>query len=390
MSGGRASGREAAAQGGARPVENEAVTEPPSPPGKQQQSSEAAASCRPAAPAAAGENVNRQSETFWRQMFEEIGGDLRLRVHSISFFHAFQRLRLVEAQQKLGRSALDASWVFRCCIFSFLSVWFYIFGYRCYVDYHYGFEAIDTNDSQLLKEVMFGGKPWIVLCKWPHKRSKIPEAVDRSRIELLKVLRLGKLDCSGRPRNVNPTLKNSEHHGGFDPRQREGPSSVDSLGVGNQEKPAVNSSLGRRCLTPGGARCLVLLRRGGISTGERNKQLQQLFGADPAVRKLKFGVLDLQKRKLNLYDAAFLDSAASSDETQLVCFLNTTPRETIEELTTLRKKDDVSRHSFVLSVFQGSFSDQEAVVDFARKCSLGKEGAEGFVKMQRAPSVTKV
>lgn len=45
------------------------------------------------------------------------------------------------------------------------------FGYRCYVDYHYGFEAIDTNDSQLLKEVMFGGKPWIVLCKWPHKRS---------------------------------------------------------------------------------------------------------------------------------------------------------------------------------------------------------------------------
>ncbi|KAL8442970.1 hypothetical protein Emed_007064 [Eimeria media] len=132
------------------------------------------------------------------------------------------------------------------------------------------------------------------------------------------------------------------------------------------------------------------MREGGISTTERNNQLQQLFGADPAVRKLKFGVLDLQKRKLNLHDAASLNPVASSDETQLVCFLNTTTRETIEELTALRKKDDVSRHSFMLSVFQGSFSDKEAVVEFAKSCSLGKEGAEGFIKMQRAPSITKV
>ncbi|CDJ49473.1 hypothetical protein, conserved [Eimeria brunetti] len=45
------------------------------------------------------------------------------------------------------------------------------FGYRCYMDYHYGFEAIDTANAKQLKEVMFGGKPWILLCRWPQKRS---------------------------------------------------------------------------------------------------------------------------------------------------------------------------------------------------------------------------
>ncbi|CDJ26980.1 uncharacterized protein EMH_0099150 [Eimeria mitis] len=67
------------------------------------------------------------------------------------------------------------------------------------MDYHYGFEAIDTADAQLLKEVMFGGKPWIVLCRWPQKRTKVPDALDRSRVELLKMLRLGRVDCSGKP-----------------------------------------------------------------------------------------------------------------------------------------------------------------------------------------------
>ncbi|KAL8437643.1 hypothetical protein ACSSS7_000800 [Eimeria intestinalis] len=386
-----------------RPVENEGITEPRSSEGKQHQQDQQqqqqqpdaaapAASCRPASPVASGEHVNRQSEVFWRQMFEEIG----------------VRKKPDPLPPKTWKDRLACAAVICLAALLVSQDLRFRFGYRCYIDYHYGFEAIDTNDSQLLKEVMFGGKPWIVLCKWPHKRSRVPDAVDRSRIELLKVLRLGKLDCSATlPSGVT-----------FAERFRI-PSTTEGLLLANGRAPRLltpwaletkknllsyverhtkldirtvddNSSLGRRCLTPGNTRCLVLMREGGISTSERNNQLQQLFGTDPSVRKLKFAFLDLQKRKLNLHDAAPLDSVASADETQLVCFLNTTPRETIEELTALRRKDDVTRHSFMVSVFQGSFSDKEAVVDFARRCSLGKEGAEGFVKMQRAPSINKI
>ncbi|KAL8433204.1 hypothetical protein Efla_004751 [Eimeria flavescens] len=161
---------------------------------------------------------------------------------------------------------------------------------------------------------------------------------------------------------------------------------------------ACDGSLARRCLLPAGTHCLVLLRQGGIPSGERNKKLQQLFGENSAVRKLKFGVVDTLKRSLKLHDAAALERLPAATETQMVCFVNITPKETVEELIVLRKKDDATRHTFIVRVFQGlslvfptsrTFADAEAVVAFAVACSVGAEGAEGFARMQRSPTMVK-
>ena len=227
-----------------RPVENEGTAEDTPQPNRE------AAQCK-----LAGPNQGKQSEVFWRQMFEEIG----------------VRKKVAPPPPKTWKDRVA------CVAVIFLAAFLASqFGYRCYMDYHYGFEAIDTADSQLLKEVMFGGKPWIVLCRWPHKRMKVPEAIDRSRIELLKVMRLGKLDCSATlPSGVT-----------FAERFRI-PSTTEGLILANGKAPRLltpwaletkknllsyverhtkldirtvddNGSLARRCLLPAGGRCLVV------------------------------------------------------------------------------------------------------------------------------------
>ncbi|XP_026193013.1 uncharacterized protein LOC34622926 [Cyclospora cayetanensis] len=112
------------------------------------------------------------------------------------------------------------------------------------------------------------------------------------------------------------------------------------------------------------------MRHGGISTSERNKKLQRLFGdEDPYIRKLKFGVVDTQKHQLNLHDTIPFVTVADPTQTQLVCFVNTTARDVVEELTALRKKDDATRHSFAVAVFEDS---------------------DGFVTMERPPTINRV
>lgn len=339
--------------------------------------------CKPAG----SERTARQSELVWRQLFEEIG------------------------VRKKPRPPPPKTWKDRlaCVAVVFLAaVLASQFGYRCYMDYHYGFEAIDTADSQLLKEVMFGGKPWIVLCRWPHKRAKVPDAIDRSRVELLKIIRIARLDCSA-------TLPSGMT---FAERFRI-PSTTEGLILANGKAPRLltpwaletkknllsyverhtkldirtvddNGSLARRCLLPAGGRCLVLLRQGGISTSERNKKLQRLFGDDPSVRKLKFSAVDTKKRHLNFHGVASVGPADGPSETQVVCFVNTTPRATVEELTALRRKDDVSRHSFRVRIYEGSFSNKKTLMDFARSCAVATTGTEGFADMPRAPTVVRV
>ncbi|CDJ41754.1 hypothetical protein, conserved [Eimeria tenella] len=327
----------------------------------------------------------QKNEAFWRNLLQEIG---------------------VQQQQP---PPPPKTWKDKLACFGFVCLAALVaseFGYRMYMDYNYGFETIDTSDAQMLKEVMFGGKPWMVLCRWPHKRSKVPDAINRSRIELLKVLRMGRLDCAAAlPSGVR-----------FAERFRI-PSSSEGFVVANGKAPRLltawalqsaeqllayvqrhakldfrsvddNGSLGRRCLLPAGSRCLFLLRYKGISTTERNKQIQTLFAnIHPAVRKLKFAVLDSHKHQLNLHGAAPLAAAADPSETQIVCFLNTTKREQQEEL---RRKDDLSKHSFAVSVFEGSFQDTAAVQAFASRCASAAADTEGFVAMQQHPTVRRV
>lgn len=359
-----------------RPVENEGNTQ------LTPQPNHDASQCKPAR-----HELGKQSEVFWRHMFEEIG----------------VRKKIAPPPPKTWKDRLA------CIAVIFLAaVLASQFGYRCYMDYHYGFEWIDTANSQLLREVMFGGKPWVVLCRWPNKRPKVPEAIDRSRIELLKVTRLGRIDCAAiLPSGVT-----------FAERFRI-PSTTEGLILANGKAPRLltpwaletkknllsyverhtkldirtvddNGSLARRCLTPAGGRCLMLLRHGGISTSERNKNLQQLFGDDPSVRKLKFSVVDTKKHQLKLHDAIPLAMVADPAETQLVCCVNTTPREKVEELAALRRKDDVSRHSFTVRVYDGSFRDVEAVKNFARSCASAVQGTEGFVDMPLSPTVSRL
>ncbi|CDI81342.1 hypothetical protein EAH_00060470 [Eimeria acervulina] len=103
--------------------------------------------------------------------------------------------------------------------------------------------------------------------------------------------------------------------------------------------------------------------------------MQKIFTKfSSSVRTLKFGVVDLKKHKLNLHEVVPFSPSLNPGETSVLCFANITPREKVEELKLLRRREDVSRHTLSVSVYQGDFADFTSLESFATRCASAVKG----------------
>ncbi|PHJ22472.1 transmembrane protein [Cystoisospora suis] len=304
--------------------------------------------------------------------------------------------------------------------------------YRAYIDFHFGFKNIDVTDTERLKgsrcdasiisrvprclprlqwmiqpvvflflsEVMFGGSPWIVLCRWPENQKwKLPELLDRHRQELMKFGSLGSIDCSASlpsgakfserfripssteamvitngkaPRFLNVwALKNWENLSSFLQRNTK-------VDVRTVEE---NISFTKHCLYPPGSRCLVFLRKGGFTPETKNKVIAGTLGKKGQTRKLKVVTVDTGKYQVNGLDIG----PTAFYVTKVACIANISPPPTPEA----KKKKDVSKDTFHHVLYEGELKDTRSLLAFAERCIGAKENSYGFQRMAKPPALRR-
>ncbi|CBZ54207.1 conserved hypothetical protein [Neospora caninum Liverpool] len=341
------------------------------------------------------QEARRRNDKFWRDVFAETGVR-RYRSH-------------VE----------DSVWKQRLTI---AAVAFVIIAgitqaiYRAYLDLNFGFRNIDVTDTERLKEVMFGGNPWIVLCRWPENKKcrahvdtdgagsirkvrmhvsplfyvprKVPEILDNHRQELMKFGSLGSVDCSA---NLPSGTKFAERF--------RIPSSTEAMVITNGKAPRIlnvwalknwenlssflqrntkievrsveeNISFTKNCLFPPGSRCIIFARKGGFTPETKHKVIAGTVGKKGKTRKLKVVTVDTGKYQVSGVDLG----AKSFYATKVACIGNISPPPTPEA----KKKKDVSKDTFISSIYQGEFTNSRTLLEFAESCISSKEGNTHF------------
>nr|CEL68907.1 TPA: hypothetical protein BN1204_046400 [Neospora caninum Liverpool] len=325
------------------------------------------------------QEARRRNDKFWRDVFAETGVR-RYRSH-------------VE----------DSVWKQRLTI---AAVAFVIIAgitqaiYRAYLDLNFGFRNIDVTDTERLKEVMFGGNPWIVLCRWPeNKKWKVPEILDNHRQELMKFGSLGSVDCSA---NLPSGTKFAERF--------RIPSSTEAMVITNGKAPRIlnvwalknwenlssflqrntkievrsveeNISFTKNCLFPPGSRCIIFARKGGFTPETKHKVIAGTVGKKGKTRKLKVVTVDTGKYQVSGVDLG----AKSFYATKVACIGNISPPPTPEA----KKKKDVSKDTFISSIYQGEFTNSRTLLEFAESCISSKEGHEGFHRLAQPPALRR-
>ncbi|KYK69335.1 putative transmembrane protein [Toxoplasma gondii TgCatPRC2] len=321
------------------------------------------------------QEARRRNDKFWRDVFAETG--VRRYRNNVEENVWKQRLTIAAVAFVIIAGITQAI-------------------YRAYLDLNFGFRNIDVTDTERLKEVMFGGSPWIVLCRWPeNKKWKVPEILDNHRQELMKFGNLGSVDCSA---SLPSGAKFSERF--------RIPSSTEAMVITNGKAPRIlnvwalknwenlssflqkntkvevrnveeNISFTKNCLFPPGSRCIMFARKGGFTPETKNKVIAGSVGKKGKTRKLKVITVDTGK-----YEVTGIDLGAKSFyATKVACVGNISPPPTPEA----KKKKDVSKDTFIYSVYEGEFTNSRALLEFAEVCISSKEGHEGFRHLAKAP-----
>ncbi|PFH35116.1 hypothetical protein BESB_060030 [Besnoitia besnoiti] len=321
----------------------------------------------------------KKNDKFWRDMFVETG----VRRHRGNVEDSVWKQRLTIAAVVFVMIAGISQAV-----------------YRAYLDLNFGFLNIDVTDIDRVKEVMFGGSPWIVLCRWPeNKKWKMPEILHSHRQELMKFGNLGSIDCSAE-------LPSGQK---FSERFRI-PSSTEAMVITNGKAPRIlnvwalkswenlssflqkntkvevrtieeNISFTKHCLFPPGGRCLAFARKGGFSPETKNKAIAGPLSKKGKTRKLKVITLDTGK-----YQVTGMDIGLNAFYvTRVVCIGNISPPPSLEA----SKKKDVSKDKFIYAVYEGEFTNTRALSEFAEVCMSAKEGDQGFHRLDKPPALRR-
>ncbi|KFG51805.1 hypothetical protein TGFOU_226580B, partial [Toxoplasma gondii FOU] len=138
-----------------------------------------------------------------------------------------------------------------------------------------------------------------------------------------------------------------------------------------------NISFTKNCLFPPGSRCIMFARKGGFTPETKNKVIAGSVGKKGKTRKLKVITVDTGK-----YEVTGIDLGAKSFyATKVACVGNISPPPTPEA----KKKKDVSKDTFIYSVYEGEFTNSRALLEFAEACISSKEGHEGFRHLAKPP-----
>lgn len=327
------------------------------------------------------QEIRRKNDKFWEDMFVESGA----------------RQCRVRAEENIWKQRLTIAAV----IFVVIAGIFQAI-YRAYLDLNFGFRNIDTSDTERLKEVMFGGSPWIVLCRWPeNKKWKVPEILNNHRQELMKYGSLGSLDCSA---SLPSGMKFSERF--------RIPSNTEAMVITNGKPPRIlnvwamknwenlssflqrntkvdvrsieeNISFTKYCLFPPGSRCLIFTRKGGFTPETKSRVIAGTIGKKGKTRKLNVVTIDTGKYELQGMNPG--RSSGAFYATTVECIGNISPAPSPEA----KKKKDVSKDTFIVTRYKGAFKDSQALSEFADKCISAVKGSKGFWRLPKAPVIRR-